>query len=144
MTVKTALINVGNHREDRVAVTRKAFGAAHGAPAEEVGELDRGEAVEIQEDFWYAFEALAHGGGESSRTHVAMAAMIEGPGEHIVRTDFNPSALGSVERIKMLAAALINETEDAGGDPRLTAIAKTTIEEAAMWAVKSATAPKGG
>ena len=62
-------------------------------------------------------------------------------GEDRVRVDFNVSGDGTIDQIKRKTAELINicaslETEDT----RLAKIAQTTYEEAAMWAVKAATA----
>ena len=68
-------------------------------------------------------------------------------GERRVRTTFNPSASGLVDRIKHKSAELIDLLGEVGGgstsDPetiRLIALARTAYEEAAMWAVKAATA----
>lgn len=81
-------------------------------------------------------------------------------GEKRVRTDFNVSGSSVVDAIKQKSAELINllqslkndeivavpgETEDAfkertGEKFRLVALAQTSYEEAAMWAVKAATA----
>lgn len=62
-------------------------------------------------------------------------------GEKRVRTDFNPSTSGEVEVIKQETAKLINLCEEMKEkDPRLCALAQTAFEEAAMWAVKLATA----
>ncbi len=64
-------------------------------------------------------------------------------GEQRVRTEFNPSANGMVDQIKQKSAELINLCEElkaTGKDARLAALAQTCYEEAAMWAVKSATA----
>lgn len=62
-------------------------------------------------------------------------------GELRVRTEFNPSADGVVDQIKMKSAELINMCEALKGkDPRLASLAQTAYEEAAMWAVKAATA----
>lgn len=67
-------------------------------------------------------------------------------GEIRVRTAFNPSADGSVDLIKQKSAELINLVNslpvEAGPSEksRLVALASTTYEEAAMWAVKAATA----
>ena len=62
-------------------------------------------------------------------------------GEQRVRTKFNPSADSTVDQIKQRTAELINMCEDLKDkDPRLAAIAMTTFEDAAMWAVKLATA----
>lgn len=62
-------------------------------------------------------------------------------GELRVRTAFNPSQNGDVDQIKQKTAELINLCEGfKAKDPRLASLAQTTYEEAAMWAVKSATA----
>ncbi len=64
-------------------------------------------------------------------------------GEQRVRADFNVSGATSVDNIKFMTAELINVCEAmkvAGKDARLASIAQTTYEEAAMWAVKAATA----
>lgn len=69
-------------------------------------------------------------------------------GELRVRVDFNPSLKGIVDEIKQKTAELIDltesirEGEDLFKSPeksRLVAIAMTSYEEAAMWAVKAAT-----
>lgn len=70
-------------------------------------------------------------------------------GEKRVRADFNPSGVGNVNYIKENTAKLINVIEDlkpkdgsimCGEKARLIALAQTAYEEAAMWAVKAATA----
>jgi hypothetical protein len=62
-------------------------------------------------------------------------------GEDRVRTKFNPSAQAEVDIIKQKSAELINLCEQLKTkDPRLAALAQTSYEEAAMWAVKAATA----
>lgn len=62
-------------------------------------------------------------------------------GEQRVRTKFNPSLDSSVELIKQKTAELINICESLKEkEPRLAALAMTSYEEAAMWAVKLATA----
>lgn len=81
-------------------------------------------------------------------------------GEKRVRTDFNVSGSTVVDNIKQKTAELINDlqairndeaaktynrspdvkNEISGEKFRLIAIAQTTYEEAAMWAVKAATA----
>jgi hypothetical protein len=70
-------------------------------------------------------------------------------GEKRVRAEFNPSGEGNVNCIKNDTAKLINVCEDMkpkegevvnGEKMRLIALAQTTYEEAAMWAVKAATA----
>lgn len=64
-------------------------------------------------------------------------------GEDRVRTKFNPSADSVVDQIKQKSAELIDMCEALKPlDPRLAALAQTTYEEAAMWAVKAATATK--
>lgn len=71
-------------------------------------------------------------------------------GEDRVRTKFNPSANGIVDQIKQRTAELIDlvatvgpsqpAIEKEGEIRRLRALAQTAYEEAAMWAVKAATA----
>jgi len=62
-------------------------------------------------------------------------------GERRVRIMFNPSGDGVVHEIKTKAAELINLCETLKGkDPRCAALAQTHFEDAAMWAVKAATA----
>lgn len=62
-------------------------------------------------------------------------------GEIRVRTEFNPSQTDEVAQIKQKTAELINMCESLKEkDPRLASIAQTIYEEAAMWAVKAATA----
>lgn len=72
-------------------------------------------------------------------------------GHNRVRSGFNPGNLDLVGRIKGQTAALIDICEDLGKSPavdypddsevrRLVALAQTAYEEAAMWAVKAATA----
>lgn len=69
-------------------------------------------------------------------------------GEYRVGSTFNPSASGTVDQIKAMAAALIDlidgipsdrESERGNEAGRLKALAQTAIEEGAMWAVKAAT-----
>ena len=66
-------------------------------------------------------------------------------GETRVRTEFNPSANGSVDQIKQKTAELINLVEalrapaNYSEKNRLVSLAATSYEEAAMWAVKAAT-----
>lgn len=64
-------------------------------------------------------------------------------GELRVRTDFNVSGSSKVDEIKQKSADLINICESLkaeGKDGRLVSLAQTGYEEAAMWAVKAATA----
>lgn len=62
-------------------------------------------------------------------------------GEQRVRTEFNPAQSDTVSQIKQKTAELINLCEDLKAkDGRLASIAQTSYEEAAMWAVKAATA----
>ena len=69
-------------------------------------------------------------------------------GEKRVRTEFNLLGVGNVNFIKENSAKLITVCEDMKpkegekAEPeklRLIALAQTTYEEAAMWAVKAAT-----
>lgn len=62
-------------------------------------------------------------------------------GEKRVRTDFNVSDNSFVAEIKSQTASLINMVDALKEkDPRLASLAQTAYEEAAMWAVKAATA----
>jgi len=64
-------------------------------------------------------------------------------GELRVRTSFNPAHDSDVDLIKQKSAELINLVDNLKtADRRLVGIAQTTYEEAAMWAVKAATAGK--
>ena len=62
-------------------------------------------------------------------------------GEQRVRTTFDPAASSDVDIIKNKSAELIDICEGLKSkDPRLASLAQTSFEEAAMWAVKAATA----
>jgi hypothetical protein len=68
-------------------------------------------------------------------------------GKERVRTGFNPSGNQRVESIKSLTAQLIDICQDmkeaqhpSNEAGRLCSLAQTAYEEAAMWAVKAATA----
>jgi hypothetical protein len=62
-------------------------------------------------------------------------------GERRVRVSFNPDSVDDVSRIKTKTAELIDLVESIKAkDPRLAALAQTHYEDAAMWAVKLATA----
>ena len=67
-------------------------------------------------------------------------------GEKRVRTDdFNPSQASKIDQIKQKSAELINfvqglRDEHNGEQARLVSLAQTSYEEAAMWAIKAATA----
>lgn len=72
-----------------------------------------------------------------------------GLGTDRVRASFNPGGKTIVDEIKLATAQLIDlcqEGKDANDDDpeevRLWALAQTSYEEAAMWAVKAATTPK--
>ena len=69
-----------------------------------------------------------------------IAAYLDKKNEKQVRLDFNPSNSDNVTLVKVCAAVMLEAIEQTGRDPRLTALAKTAVEEASMWAVKSATA----
>lgn len=69
-------------------------------------------------------------------------------GAYRVGANFNPSDSAAVDRIKGLAALLIDEIDDLRLPPgneaevgRLKSLATTAAEEAAMWGVKAATKP---
>lgn len=76
-------------------------------------------------------------------------------GEDRVRIKFNPSADSMVDQIKQKSAELIDLCDRLPGPDksagekaysefrRLMALAQTHYEDAAMWAVKAATTPKG-
>lgn len=62
-------------------------------------------------------------------------------GEARVRTTFNPSQTDLVAQIKQKSAELINLCEELKSkDGSLASLAQTSYKEAAMWAVKAATA----
>jgi len=62
-------------------------------------------------------------------------------GELRVRIDFNVSGSNVVDAIKQKTAELINLCENLKAkDGRLASLAQTAYEDAAMWAVKAATA----
>lgn len=62
-------------------------------------------------------------------------------GEIRVRTEFNPDKNDVVDQIKQKTAELINLCETLKAkDGRLASVAQTQYEDAAMWAVKAATA----
>lgn len=62
-------------------------------------------------------------------------------GEARVRVSFNVSASDTVAQIKQKSAELIDLCETLKAkDGRLASLAQTAYEEAAMWAVKAATA----
>jgi hypothetical protein len=62
-------------------------------------------------------------------------------GESRVRINFNVSASDVVSQIKQKSAELIDLCETLKAkDGRLASLAQTSYEEAAMWAVKAATA----
>ena len=142
MTVLTKIVNCGNHPDDLVRVT---------LGNNLVRDLAHKEAMSIMGDREVFIETLNHGSGEECLHHDVMAVVREGQGDEIVRTSFNPSGSSSVDRIKTLASAMINElsAECRKGEPsttqmRLEAIAITEIEGAAQWAVKALTTPKLG
>ena len=66
-----------------------------------------------------------------------------------VRESFNPSGNELVDKIKRYTADLIDlcadgcEKADEGEEARLWSVAMTEYEDAAMWAVKAATANSG-
>jgi hypothetical protein len=58
-------------------------------------------------------------------------------GERLVRSDFNPSGEDAVNNIKEMTAIIIDKIKEREAlEPRLAALAITTYENAAMWAVK--------
>lgn len=74
----------------------------------------------------------------NDRDQNARAATV---GETRVRVNFNVSASDVVAQIKQKSAELIDLCETLKAkDGRLASLAQTSYEEAAMWAVKAATA----
>ncbi len=74
---------------------------------------------------------------------LAKERVVKTLGEERVRTEFNPSADSIVDHIKQKTAELINTCEELKNkDARLASLAQTYYENAAMWAVKAATAEK--
>jgi hypothetical protein len=70
-----------------------------------------------------------------------MSETTQSIGELRVRTAFNPSQDDTVSQLKQKTAELINICEELKAkDGRLASLAQTAYEEAAMWAVKAATA----
>lgn len=62
-------------------------------------------------------------------------------GEARVRTEFNVTNNSTIDLINQKSAELINICETLKEkDGRLASLAQTSFEEAAMWAVKAATA----
>ncbi|PWE50072.1 hypothetical protein DEM26_08970 [Thioclava sp. NG1] len=75
---------------------------------------------------------------------------MQSKGQYRVGISFNPSSDTAVDRIKGLAAELIDLVEQIPSDRetaqgneagRLKALAQSAIEEGAMWAVKAQTKP---
>ena len=66
-------------------------------------------------------------------------------GEYLVGIDFNPGKSSQVDKIKRMAADLIDAVDAIAGKnalpdvARLQSLAITQIEDGAMWAVKAAT-----
>ncbi|MCY3648304.1 MAG: hypothetical protein OXG40_01065 [Acidimicrobiaceae bacterium] len=140
MTIKAFLVNCGNHAADQINVRG---GELPGAGMT----VMRGGAVELEAGRNYIFRETHHGGDDTCRDHQPMAVMSEGPGADLVRTAFNPSGDGAEDRIKALAAALVNEIDalpvdpaDGGRVARPKAVAITNVQQASMWAVNAATA----
>ncbi len=70
-----------------------------------------------------------------------MDGAVKSIGEQRVRTSFNPSSSDTVDQIKNYTAELINLCDKLKEkDGRLASLAMTAYEQAAMWAVKLATA----
>ena len=132
MTVKTSIINHGNHPEDLIWVVWN--------DGKNRRQLIRGESIGIGDNIEYHIRTINHGSGKLCRNHDAMAIPADGVGRGIVRTDFNPEKLDGVARIKTLAAALINEIDTHQKDARLCDRARDAVEDAAMLGVKAATA----
>ena len=140
MTTIVKLVNAGNHPDDLVTVTYEVEDVSSGIQTQT--QLRRGEIMYVSQNRPLVVKTDYHGGGDECRAHDAMAVMVEGPGKERVRADFNPSELDTVARLKKMIAAAINEIDALEADGRLKALAMTSLEEGAMWAVKAATGPK--
>ena len=136
MTVQASILNHGNHPDDTVTIE----GIREHSGERYTVNLLHGKSLSLDMGDQYKIIFNQHGSGVECRTHTAVALQKEGPGAALVRADFNPSEMGDIDSIKVLAAGLINAIETKGKDSRLTALAKTAIEVGAMWAVKSLTA----
>jgi len=68
---------------------------------------------------------------------------ISAEAKELVRLTFNPSGSSTVDRLKILAAALIHEYQQIGltvpGAARSAATAITNLQTASMWGVLAAT-----
>ena len=142
MTAIAKIINVGNHPDDLISVEYPSGDTT----------LPHGEALGI---YWPLVGGIkirtkhnGNGGDHRCYQHDAIAVCTEGPGMARVRGEFNPSGQNAVQRIKTLAAAMINEVHKLHNgnvflpeseEVRLQGIAMDQIEQAAMWAVKAAT-----
>lgn len=60
-------------------------------------------------------------------------------GEYLVGVSFNPGGHPEVDTIKKQSAQLIDFIYGIGNNTRCTSLAVKSIEEGAMWAVKSVT-----
>ena len=83
--------------------------------------------------------------GRPCKTPIKMEGQVQeakkSVGELRVRTDFNVTGSDVIAEIKAKSAELINLCENLKAkDGRLASLAQTAYEEAAMWAVKAATA----
>ena len=141
MTVKVVLLNCGNHPSDSIVIKD---GYQH---ANKV--IGRGVSVEVDAGNPIAYDVIQHGSG-NVKQYGPMAVQVEGPGNALVRNSFNPSGDHTVQRIKDLAAALINEISEVSpgiadeAKKRYVDLAIVAVEEAAMWGVKAATTEHEG
>jgi hypothetical protein len=95
---------------------------------------------------WRALVVAAGGMADvSAREDATMSEAEPTYGEKLVRIDFNPSGDKLVQDIKQFSADIIDMVEsNKHMDPRLAALAITSYECAAMWAVKMATTKPPG
>lgn len=112
-----------------------------------IGEAGNFTEVLNNSDFqeMYSVEVIIKPKTNIKMTENASGAPTDAPkksiGELRVRADFNVSGKSIVDEIKAKSAELINICETLKErDGRLASIAQTSYEEAAMWAVKAATA----
>ena len=108
-------------------------------------ELKVGESVTIHKGDTVVFQdELTKGAFHGERG--AFAASIDGPGIEMAGGSFNasqytndPSQSCKEDRIKTIAAALINEIDEIGLNKRLKSLGITAAETSAMWGVKAQT-----
>ena len=109
MTLRTKLINTGNHKTDRLRI--KVTSGNSGSETEAIHSLGRGESVDLNFSAGEGMELFCtdviHGAG-NVRSMTAGLLLTEGPGGKMMGTDFG-DCMSRPDRIRSLAAALVNE-----------------------------------